>query len=236
MCCQDGGEIGETEVCCARRDTEGRKGIDPTVDDDAHPDAWMGELSDDARLLWSDGEARASALGDIARAWRQGDPELDSLINRVDSAVVEGLAALGFPRGPVRRIDFRDAGSLLLGQKQFDCTLVLYGHSLESVMAQAASDRIVSTWVHESIHARQPHAPGASIEYRQFQGFEEGLVEGITRYVLEQANIPPAQETFDYYVATYERLASLLGVQTIDLWQRLWHIRRGRSAIFSLMS
>lgn len=79
---------------------ECQRRIDSTLDDDEQSDAWMDQLSDDARLIWSD----ATALEDIARAWRQGDSDLDPLIQRVDAAVVEGLAALGLPSGQVRAV------------------------------------------------------------------------------------------------------------------------------------
>lgn len=83
-------------------------------------------------------------------------------------------------------------------------------------------DRFFSTWIHESIHARQPYSSDAGEEYQQHRGFEEGLVEGLTRYMLQQAGIPPVEGSFSFYVAAYEQLASTLDVQAVDLWRSLW--------------
>lgn len=154
-------------------------------------------------------------------------------MNRVDVAVVEGLAALRFPRGPVAGIEFSRLSISQSGQKLPDCRIMLAGIALESALSEERVDGFFGTWVHESIHARQPYAHGASTEYRQYRGFEEGLVEGLTRHVLERAGIAPRTGAFSYYVVVYEQMAHVLGIDTVELWRRLWKYPTGTiSAVF----
>lgn len=197
------------------------------VEDGDRSSEWLEGLSEAARLIWTDKDARATALGDIVRAWRHGDPQLDELVHRLDRAVVEGLAALGLPRGSIASIVFEDVDAGPLGRKLLDRSIIFFGPAIEMIVSQGEPDRFFSTWIHESVHARQPYELGASAEYQQHRGFEEGLVEGLTRYVLERAWIPPVEGAFSYYVAVYEQLASALDIQVVELWRILWRYPAG---------
>ena len=53
------------------------------------------------------------------------------------------------------------------------------------------------------------------------------MVEGLTRYVLEQASIQPVEGAFSYYVAVYEQLASVLEIRIVELWKFLWRYPAG---------
>jgi hypothetical protein len=126
---------------------ECQRRIDSTLDDDEQSDAWMDQLSDDARLIWSDANARATALEDIARAWRQGDSDLDPLIQRVDAAVVEGLAALGFPRGQVRAVLVETLGVSFIRRKHTDCRISFSGCTSVLLTVTGAWLGLLGRWV-----------------------------------------------------------------------------------------
>ncbi len=83
-------------------------------------------------------------------------------------------------------------------------------------------------WVHESLHARQPFAPDHAAEYRDFSGYEEGLVEGLARSLLrDQLGIREIAGTFEHPVAAYRGLALVLRVDLEQLWRRLWQTPPG---------
>jgi hypothetical protein len=186
-------------------------------------------LAGDALHLWGDAAERHRALAAILDAWETGRPDLDALVARVDAAVVAGLAALGLPRGPVRAVRVVNAATRWLGQKVPDCTLLLAGDSLHQLLrSDAAPDAIFRTWVHESIHARQPYVPGARVEQRSARGYEEGMVEGLARFVTQQkAGMHPAGSSYAYYVQAYAALGRILNLEVEALWSRLWHYPTG---------
>ena len=153
----------------------------------------LRQLSSEALRLWGDGEARRQALVAVVDAWVAGTAELSRAINHVDAAVAEGLGVLGLPRGPVRQVRIDTMRPGLNGQKLRDCTIVLVGEYLRTfVQVRQQGDPVFRTWLHESLHARQPYAPGASAEYRAFRGYEEGLVEGLTHEMLGGGSNPVA--------------------------------------------
>ena len=78
------------------------------------------------------------------------------------------------------------------------------------------------TWLHESLHARQPYASDAAAEYRAFRGYEEGLVEGLTQVVLAAARVTVADVPFGAYVAAYRALAQAAGIASEALLRALW--------------
>lgn len=185
-------------------------------------------LSDDDYLIWADFAERHAALEAVVMAWEGVSPGLDAAIHRVDRAVVAGLAALRLPRGLVRgvRIESRPTGPS--GQKLPNSVLVLVGERMqERLRVRAGADAVFRTWVHESIHARQEYVATASIEYRRFRGYEEGLVEGLTRAVLRQVGIRTLEAQYDYYVAAYGALANVLGCEAEALWRFLWRYPTG---------
>src|SRR5438128_2254734 len=64
------------------------------------------------------------------------------------------------------------------GRKLPDCRMVFNGEAMRQVVRiQREPDDFFRTWVHESLHARQPFAPGAAEQYLRYAGYEEGMVE-----------------------------------------------------------
>ncbi len=78
------------------------------------------------------------------------------------------------------------------------------------------------TWIHESLHARQPFAIYSALEQRRYKGYEEGLVEGLTRLVVDKGALRPVLASYDYYVGAYRTLAQVLGLSPERLLRRLW--------------
>lgn len=183
----------------------------------------LRRLSGDALRLWGDPAARREALLAIVEAWEAGSPVLQSAIRRVDGAVEDGLAALGLPRGPVSDVRIEGMRPGLYGQKLRDCTIILVADYLRAFLRERAqADRVFRTWLHESLHARQPYASNAAAEYRVFRGYEEGLVEGLTQVVLTAAGITVADVPFGAYVAAYGALARAAGIESEALLRALW--------------
>ena len=193
-----------------------------------HLPSQLRRLTADSLPLWGNPDARREALAAVLSAWETGGPELQRAIGRVDRAVEEGLAALGLPRGPVRDVRIESMRPGLNGQKLRDCTIVLVAEYLAAFLRdRGEADPVFRTWLHESLHARQPYAPGASAEYRVFRGYEEGLVEGLTQVVLAAAGIAVAGAPFSAYVAAYRALADTLGIEPEVLLRALWRYPAG---------
>jgi hypothetical protein len=132
----------------------------------------LGSLSGDALQIWTDAEVRRAALEAIVDAWERDRPELRRCVRRVDDAIVDGLRALGLPRGEVRSVEFVALGMRSTGRKAPDCRLVLNGDAIRAVIRQQKHpDGAFCTWVHESLHARQPYHGGAAAEYAQHRGY-----------------------------------------------------------------
>jgi hypothetical protein len=142
---------------------------------------------------------------------------------RVDDAAVAGLAALGFPRGPVRAVRVESVGRGWLGRKVPDCDILFDELVLDRLAGQEQADRLFKTWLHESLHARALPVLGVAAERRDFRGYEEGLSEGIARLVThEKAAIPHFEAAYTYYVEAYHTLAVVLGLDLETLWRQLW--------------
>jgi hypothetical protein len=91
-------------------------------------------------------------------------------------------------------------------------------------------DTTFRTWVHESVHARQPYVIGFRQEYARWRGYEEGLAEGLARSVVrDRAGMDPIEAAYRYYVAGYRGLARALGVNVEQLWRRLFQLPTGRA-------
>lgn len=180
-------------------------------------------LPDDARRLWGDPAERRRALQAVVDTMGTEGPGSVLTVRRIDRAVVEGLRALGFPRGPVRDVVIR-GGVGPSGAKRPDCTLEIFGDQMREVMKDAmGADSVFRTWVHESIHGRQPYATDYRREYDRFQGFEEGLAEGLARILVrDRAGMNPRLQSYRSYVAVYESLAAAIGVEPEHLWRQLW--------------
>ncbi len=181
-------------------------------------------LHGDALQLWGDAAERRAALEAVLRAWETGNPNLGALVARIDAAVEAGLRALGLPRGPVRGVRIEDFDMRWFGRKHPDSTLLIDGNGMrQMILARGQPDSIFRTWIHESLHARQPYTPTSVSEYRDYCGYEEGMVEGLTRsVVLVGAGIDAAPGPFDYYVEAYRSLAVVVGLDVEAIWRDLW--------------
>lgn len=190
----------------------------------------LRRLRGDALDLWGDATIRRRALDDVLRAWQYGrDDLLPTAVARVDAAVHEGLAALGLPRGRVERIEIRHRDPRRSGLKAPDCLLVLSGnYFLKMFDAFQRPDSIFRTWIHESLHARQQYADDFLAEYETYEGFEEGMIEGLARAIVrEKAGMETLDLSYDFYVRAYRTLAALLDLEAESLWRRLWQWRTG---------
>lgn len=185
-------------------------------------------LGDDARQLWTNPTRRVEALGAIVTAWDLGRSDLDECVRRVDQAVAAGLEALGLPRGPVRGVSVESVGRGWAGRKYPDCRLVFDAEVLRAMLRTHQPDDLFRTWIHESLHGRQRYSPRASDEIRRFQGFEEGMVEGLARTVArDKAGMHLLGLSYDWYVVVYQSLATVVGVAPELLWRQLWQSRAG---------
>jgi hypothetical protein len=183
-----------------------------------------------AGRIWTDAEERRRALVAIAQALDRTDAaSLQVAIRHVDDAVVAGLRALGFPRGPIQRVAIERSRMTWAGRKDPACTLWLSADALRRNLRLDRPDAVFRTWVHESLHARQPFAAGYTPEYRRSPGYEEGLVEGLSCGLLQVAGgFAAIGGSFDYYVAAWRILGELLLTPAYAVWERLWREPPGR--------
>jgi hypothetical protein len=161
----------------------------------------------------------------VVTAWERGDAvALRTAVNRVDAAVADGLRAVRLPRGTVVGVEVRPVGRLWLGRKEPTCYLHFDADLLRrAVRDQRAPDDVFKTWVHESIHGRQPFALGDAAQHRRTRGYEEGIVEGLARVVTrDRAGMSIADAAYDYYVTAYQSLADVLDAPVEHVWRRLW--------------
>lgn len=198
--------------------------------DPDQPDAYshlapeLRGLPADARAIWGDPDARRGALEAILDAGERRDPGLDALIRRVDDAVVQGLAALGFPRGEFRAVELDIFGRNWAGRKRPDCTLLLDAGALGQLrQVMGIADAIFKTWVHESLHARAPYSDRAPAEYGTWRGYEEGLAEGLARLIVNgKAGMMAPEVSYDAFVRAYRALAVVVEIDVGRLWTELW--------------
>lgn len=192
--------------------------------------AELRALRGDPLDVWGDAGTRRAALEDVARAWQHGrDERLTAAVARVDAAVTAGLAALGMPRGPVAAI--RLVRPLApFGLKHPGCSLDRSGTYMRlSFDLYHQPDAILRTWIHESIHARQPYTPDYLAELIPHRGFEEGLADGLAGWITsEQAGMEARDPSYAGYVRAYRALATVLRVTPAVLWRQLWVYPHGR--------
>ncbi len=163
-------------------------------------------------------------------AWEVSSPTLQGHVARVDRAVEVALDVLRLRRGPVREVRVEAAGRGWAGRKHPDCTIILDALVLRhSLRILDCPDAVLQTWVHESIHARQPYRVTAPSEHRDLRGYEEGLAEGLARLILQaKAGVKIFGGGFEYYVVAYRGLAEALGVGVEQLWRELWRYPTGQ--------
>lgn len=187
----------------------------------------LQRLTGEALRFWSDSTHRERMLRDILDARCQ--QARAQALQAVDDAVTSGMAALGFRRAPIRSLSLvipPQAGSL--GLKYATCDLQIGRPALRHELGPGgAPDGVVETWIHESLHGRAfPWGPGRRAE-AAYPGFEEGLVEGITRSIARQTNLRPGLPVYGRYVQTYEELAHVLGVRPDAIYEALYRLPNG---------
>jgi hypothetical protein len=177
------------------------------------------ELSADARRLWNSPTERRAAFQAIVQA---KDPVAKrEAIERVDRAILEALNALGLPRGPIRGLELWPEVTGWNGRKHPDCTLFLSEIRLTNAVRFNEVDDFFSSWIHESIHARQVYL-GDTQEYREWPGYEEGLVATLTHLILTAGGINDVRSSFSYYVKAYEVFSTAVDVELSALLPALW--------------
>lgn len=194
-----------------------------------HLAAALQQLPPAYRALWGDEDKRWYALSEMTvqyAAYAAGNDHGNALyrasLAEVDAAVVAGLAQLGLPRGPVAAVRL---GQLprSSGRKRATCELILSAPFIVRQLVAGSATFVWETWVHESLHARRPFTPGIASEVRDYVGYEEGMVEGLTRFVCrERAGMQAVGGAYDYYVRCYESLATHLRVEPETLYRAVW--------------
>lgn len=155
----------------------------------------------------------------------------DRSIRLVDTVVLEILDAVDLPRGPDVQGPFVETlGRGWAGRKAPDCRIVIDAEAFHDLEGVQRADSVLKTWLHESIHGRQPYALGFAEEWRLYRGFEEGLAEGLARAIASELELQPVLAGFNYYVAAYQTLAGALNIPVEVLWRRLWQCRVGEVA------
>ena len=178
---------------------------------------FLDDLTPDARQIWISSEERHAALRDIVEATSTSARQ--NAIFRMDRAVVEALAAVGLLRGPVQGIEFQSGFVPWNGRKHPDCTLFLSQMQLINAVRLDQLDVYISSWIHESLHARQPYRDTSQVS-REWPGYEEGLVGALTQRVLTAGGITGVRHSFPYYETGYE-VFSLVAEVDMDLLLRL---------------
>lgn len=146
----------------------------------------------------------------------------------IDAAVVEILAAAGLPPGQINGPIIDQVGRGWYGRKAHDCTLIIDIRTLNFLPEKDRPDSTLRTWIHESLHARHPYSAGFDREWREQRGFEEGVVEGLTRLiVVESLALLPVITSYHFYVGAYRALAEVLEVDVEQLWRSLWNYPAG---------
>jgi hypothetical protein len=187
----------------------------------------LQRLTGEALRFWSDPTHRERMLRDILDA--RGTQARARALQAVDDAVTRGMAALGFQRAPIRSLSLvipSHAG--ILGLKYATSDLQIGRPVLQRELGPGgAPDGVVETWIHESLHGRaSPWGPGRRAE-AAYPGFEEGLVEGITRSIARRANLRPGLQVYGRYVQTYEELARVIGVSPEVIYEALYRLPNG---------
>ncbi len=183
--------------------------------------------------------SQTAPWGELLRDVQQRVSIVDRIVSQmgnddipmVDRAVVAILHHVGLPRGPrVRGPIVEPVGHGWAGRKAPDCRLLIDTEEFHDLHGVIRADSLLKTWFHESIHGRQPFAPGSAEEWRLHRGFEEGLAEGLARSLSQELGLQPVLGSFNYYVAAYRALAVALEIPAEALWRRLWRYPAGTVA------
>jgi hypothetical protein len=187
-------------------------------------------LPEDSRRIWLEAGERRDALESIVDAWESGGGRLGSSVTRLDRAIVDGLFAFGLPRGPTREVRVEHVDRGWIGRKDPSCDLIIDVAALRTVIEHLNNpDDAFRTWVHESLHARQPFETAFDLEQRRFRGYEEGLVETLAQLLTRtRAGMSIAGVSYRYYVESYRALADVLPLDLEGVLRRLWQHPVGR--------
>ncbi len=186
----------------------------------------------DAGDFWHDERTRHANLVAIGEALVADDPvRLRATLRDVDTAVIEAMRSAGFPRYGVSDV-FIDPAMRWgrRGEKRATCEIVLsQRYFFDTLAANRDLDALVRTWVHESFHGRLPFSSSEkrNIEYQRYAGYEEGLVDGLARYVVRRHKGMSYDALCLPYIRVYEALAETLHVAPLDLWRSLWRYPYG---------
>jgi len=185
-------------------------------------------LHGDARMIWTDRVTRHRVLRNLALPATSGMYGGSAL--RIDEAVAKGMRVLGLPRGRTRGFRIISLGNGVRGRKTPDRWIeISENHVAEMLEPRWTPDGIFKSWVHESLHARRPYAAPElqHTEYPAFAGYEEGLVEGLTRWIVQDQAGMAYVPAYESYVRAYEVLSFVLGISVEALWRLLWRYRFG---------
>jgi hypothetical protein len=190
-------------------------------------------MPEEARQFWVDARYRHIVLGDVVASvtYPERLDRLEAAVSVVDRAIEIGLGHLGVPRGAINhpvRVEPRALGRNAV--KYEDCSLILSSSYLRLLPRLYSSlDPAFRTWVHESIHARQPYSMDWRAEYEQWEGYEEGLADGMADVLCTWAGavIPEATDYVAYNQA-YRALAAVLQMPPWNLLRRIWSAPTGR--------
>lgn len=186
-------------------------------------DVRLQQLQGHALHFWGDAAVREQALRSILDAFINGDQgRMQTALHVVDDAVVAGMQALGFPRGPVNGIRLRRIGAL--GLKRPTCELEIDALDLRRALTSAHSpDEVIETWIHESAHARvTPWAANYRTEADTWRGYEEGLAEGCAKLIGYLGALSTSGTPYERYRAGYDRLVLALDTNRESLYRHLW--------------
>jgi hypothetical protein len=192
----------------------------------------LSRLSPATVQLLQDARRRARLTSDLL----QSDPSTPASVqarDTIDAGVVEILAAAGLPRGPINGPVTDHQGRGWFGRKLPDCTLIIDTVSFLLSPEADRADSLLKTWIHESIHARNPYAPGFHREWHRACGYEEGLAEGLARLIADELGLRPTPGRYDFYVSAHRTLAAVIAVDLDILLRSLWAYPAGEvSAAF----
>jgi hypothetical protein len=187
----------------------------------------VSRLSQPTLRLVQDAGYRARLTVDLLQL-DPSSPEATSARDTIDAAILEILVAAGLPRGPINGPIVERFGRGWFGRKTEDCSLLIDIGAFDLLPEDRRPDSLIRTWLHESIHARQPYAPGFQAEWRDARGFEEGVAEGLTRQiVVDELKLRPVLSGYHSYVVAYQALARALEIDVEHLWRQFWTIPAG---------
>ncbi|MBT9260159.1 MAG: hypothetical protein KM310_10495 [Clostridiales bacterium] len=187
--------------------------------------------ADGQERFWADRAYRGRLLADLYRALQSGDKAATrAAIQSIDNAVVYALERAGLPRGPVADVIVASPAeepSLqgAAGVKQPECRIMINSFRVKRAIEGLIDlDDVLRTWIHESIHARQPFSAGWSGGYGPYPGYEEGMVDGLARILVRRLTgfRVAYDHPYDNYVNAMTGFARALGMKPEDLMRRLW--------------